>query len=222
MVDEKITWKAHIKYLYSKLAKSIGVLAKAKHVLNSESLYVLYCSLVLPYLSYCAEIWGNTYETNIDPIVCLQKRAIRIVHKVGYRSHTNSLFVKSKVLKFKDLVEYLTVIIMYKARDNKLPRNIQKHFKKREDSYNLRGIEKFKQAAERTNRKSFCVSVCGVKLWNSLSDELRGVQIRGNLKRNLKRPYYHDMLKGTSNLLQEMNIQHCYVKTSKSKVELFG
>lgn len=90
------------------------------------------------------------------------------------------------MLKFKDLVEYLTGLITYKARDNKLPRNIQKHFEKREERYNLRGIEKFKQAAGRTKRKSSCVSVCGAKLWNSLSDELRGCPDKRKFKKEFK------------------------------------
>lgn len=27
-----------------------------------------YCSLLLPYLSYCVVVWGNTYATNIEPL----------------------------------------------------------------------------------------------------------------------------------------------------------
>uniref|UniRef100_A0A672GYN6 Reverse transcriptase domain-containing protein n=1 Tax=Salarias fasciatus TaxID=181472 RepID=A0A672GYN6_SALFA len=121
IIDEKLSRKAHIKHVQSKLARSIGVLAKARHVLDITSLKLLYHSLVSPYLSYCAEVWGNNYKTAIQPIITLQKRAIRIVHKVAFRDHTNSLFFHSKLLKFIDIVEYLTVQLMYRASNNQLP-----------------------------------------------------------------------------------------------------
>jgi len=36
----------------------------------------------------------------------MQKKEIRIVNNVGYREHTNALFLKSRTLKFRDLVEH--------------------------------------------------------------------------------------------------------------------
>ena len=44
----------------------------------------------------------------------LQKEAIRILHNVGYREHTNNLFLNSHELKFMDLVGFTTSQIMYK------------------------------------------------------------------------------------------------------------
>ena len=38
-------------------------------------------------------------------------------------------FFKLKVMKFYDLIEYKTAIIMYKAKNEALPENIQKLFK---------------------------------------------------------------------------------------------
>ena len=78
IIDDKINWKSHIKYIHNKLARSISVLNKAKHLLNFKSLRMLYCSLVLPYMNYCTEVWGNTYKSSLNAITILQKRAIRI------------------------------------------------------------------------------------------------------------------------------------------------
>lgn len=55
-----------------------------------------------------------------------KKRVIRIVNNVRYREHTDVLFLKSHALKFMDLVKYKTAEIMYEARNNLLPHNIQK------------------------------------------------------------------------------------------------
>lgn len=61
---------------------------------------------------------------------------------------------------------------MYKAKNNLLPGDIQQLFLNREGRYNIRAKCNFKQLCVRTTLKSFCVSICGVKLWNRLSSEL--------------------------------------------------
>lgn len=93
IIDEKLTWKSHIKHIQNKISKSIAILYRVKHILDRESLHTLYCSMVLPYFSYCSEVWGNNYKTRIDSLITLQKRAIRIINKAGYRDHTNPLFI---------------------------------------------------------------------------------------------------------------------------------
>lgn len=54
-----------------------------------------------------------------------------------------------------------------------LPQCLQKFFELRKSLYNLRGTALFKKNKIRTNKKSFCVSVKGVSLWNNLNDELK-------------------------------------------------
>ena len=173
ILDHKICWKPHIEYVKAKVARSIGVLGKARHILNERALYILYCSLILPYLNYCIEVWGNTYKTNIQSLCTLQKRAIRIINNVGYRDHTNILFLRVNALKFRDLVEFKTAQIMYKAKNKLLPGNIQRLFKEREGGYNLRWDLNMKQHYARTNIKSMCISICGVILWNGLEENIK-------------------------------------------------
>ena len=171
IIDDKLSWKQHITHVKLKVSRSIAVINKAKHFLDYKALHTLYCSLVLPYLHYCAEVWGNTYITSLQSLIILQKRAIRTIHKVGYFEHTNTLFLQSKLLKFVDIVSYQTAIIMYKAKNNLLPANIQKLFRDREGDYNLRGEFNFKTLSRKSTMRGFCVSMVGVKIWNSLSDE---------------------------------------------------
>lgn len=39
-----------------------------------------YQSQILPYLSCCVDVWGNTYKISLKLLLKLQKRALRIVH----------------------------------------------------------------------------------------------------------------------------------------------
>ena len=147
----------------------------------------MYCSLVVPYMSYCVEVWGNVYKTNLDTIIKLQKRAIRIINKKSYLEPTNPLFIESGILKFVDMVYLKTLEILFSARNGSLPMGLQGLFKLREGEYNLRGVCIFKtQHKARTNVKMRCASFLGVKLWNKLSDGMKLCTSRGRFKRAVK------------------------------------
>ena len=64
---------------------------------------MLYCSLFLPYINYCSEIWGNTYATNVECITVLQKRVVCVVCGARCLDHTNHLFKQLGIFTFVDL-----------------------------------------------------------------------------------------------------------------------
>ena len=75
---------------------------------------ILYFSLFIPYVSYCCEVLGNTYSSNIKKCVYIaHKKAVRIVCIVDYEHTSNVLFKELHVLKWHDL---RTAMIMYKAK----------------------------------------------------------------------------------------------------------
>ena len=67
----KLDWNYHIDIARNKVAKNVSVINRVKHVLTSSALYSLYCTLVMPYLTYCCEVWGNNYKI----IVCSTKKS---------------------------------------------------------------------------------------------------------------------------------------------------
>lgn len=157
IIDNKLSWKAHIRHIKTKISKSLSIINKVKFCLDENAFRTLYCTLVLPFFMYCVEVWVNTYQCTIDPLVKLQKRAVRIIHKVGFLEHTHHLLI-------------------YKAFSKLLPSNSQQLFTRRENLHNLRGEGNFKLPRTRTKRKHFCVSVCGVTLWNSLDTQHKQCQ----------------------------------------------
>ena len=82
--SQMITWKPHISLLASKLSKSIGIIHKSRFFLSTQSLRTLHSSMILPYLYYCNLASGGTYKANLQRIVILQKRALRILNNSTY------------------------------------------------------------------------------------------------------------------------------------------
>lgn len=199
VIDEKMSWKPHICYLRSKVAKCVGVMKRCSLILNQSALLILYHSFIMSYLNYCIEVWGNCYKSNLLPLIILQKRAIRVVHKVKYNEHTNPLFLNTFNLKLYDLVNYKMAQIMYRASTNTLPVNIQNLFQDRDahHAYNLRGSHKLYQTKVRTTLKAMCISVRGVTLWNSLSEEMKTCKnlllFKSMFKRKVMNEYQEEM-----------------------------
>lgn len=54
------------------MSKSITILYKIKDFSNYASLYTLCCSLILPYITYCVEVYEIASITNTNPIFILQ------------------------------------------------------------------------------------------------------------------------------------------------------
>lgn len=104
-------WPVHLlKYrtytLFNILIQSAGNHTLNMHKLDCKEAHVLCCSLVLSYLNYCTEVWRNYYNRSLHSLSIVQKRAMWIIHNAAQCCQTTQ--------------------IMFKARNNLLPRNIKK------------------------------------------------------------------------------------------------
>ena len=106
ILDEHLSWKPHILSVSRKISKSIGIIYKSSFCLPKTSLRSLYYSLVYPYLTYCVSVWGSTYQSNLNRIIILQKKIIRIISKVSFDAYTGVLFKEQEILKLSDIYLY--------------------------------------------------------------------------------------------------------------------
>ena len=96
-IDKDLTWKTHINYLCKILSRNTGVLSKLKEYFPTHILLSLYQTLIAPNLNYGILAWGNSSKFLLDSLLRIQKRAIRIINKVCFWSHTYDLFVLNKI-----------------------------------------------------------------------------------------------------------------------------
>ena len=123
-IDNRFSWVDQINVVKRKISRAIGSMYRIKDKVDESTLLTVYNTLILPHLSYCCEIWGNTYNSRLKELVLLQKRAVRLIDKAGYREHTSQIFRKYNILKFKDLIDFHSCVIMYKDSNNMLPANV--------------------------------------------------------------------------------------------------
>ena len=88
LLDENLSWKEHLKYTENKIAKSSGLMYKAKSFLDKDSLLSLYFSYIHSYINYANLAWASTHKTNLEKIHSQQKHALRIVYNKDRYYHT--------------------------------------------------------------------------------------------------------------------------------------
>ena len=73
----------------------------------------LYYALIYPFLIYGIIAWGNTYLTTLQPLLILQKRAIRVMIFTSFHEHSIPIFRKLNIIKLDDLISYHVAVFMY-------------------------------------------------------------------------------------------------------------
>ena len=98
LIDCNLKWKHHIDFISLKISKTIGILARLRHFVPTETLLMIYRSLIMPYLSYGICVWGPAPKSYISKLLVLQKRALRLIYFAPRDTHAFPLFIKSKIL----------------------------------------------------------------------------------------------------------------------------
>ena len=93
-----LNWIEHIGYVKNEVAKSIGIICKARKFLTKKALLTLYNTFIFPYLISCVEIWGCAKKTHLASFYILQKRIVRTITFADKLAHTDPIFKDIEVL----------------------------------------------------------------------------------------------------------------------------
>ena len=172
MIDSKLSWKSHIKHVTSKVAKSVGILGKARKVLGRKTLETLYYTMIYPYLLYCNIIWGNCNANTIWPIFKLQKMAVRLIMNVPRRESTSQYFKKLHLVKVPDLYNISVSIFMYNFIYSNLPTTFEKYFTLSGEihSVSTRQSNDYRAPLYKSQIGTKFVKKTGVDVWKSINE----------------------------------------------------
>ena len=117
MLDENLDWQEHIRAI-EKNGNSIGLLYRAKYLLNKSSLRCIYFGYIHSYLNYVNIVWGSTYQTKLKSIHLLQKRAICIMFNEGKMTHSRPLLRSLNTLNVYQINLFQHLRFMYNFNKN--------------------------------------------------------------------------------------------------------
>ena len=104
---------------------------------NFYKFLTLYYSLIYSHIVYCIQAWGNARETELNHILILQKRSVRIIagnqimcNSPGIMQSSDTIFfLKLNILKIKDIYLLQISKFIFNCINNNIIINFQNWFK---------------------------------------------------------------------------------------------
>ena len=180
-LDEYLNWDQHTKYILSKISSANFVINQAKKLLPMNIRMLIYNSLVKSYLEYGILAWGNAKSKEIDKISVIQKKIIRNIYNSKYNAHTDPIYFCLKLLKFEDILQYNSIILMYKYVNSLLPDSFSEIFGQINQRSLCLKTKKISYKCLETFPKAFLP-----KFWNSIPMHLKYSTSMKELQSNIK------------------------------------
>ena len=179
-LDEKLNFESHVQKVICKLNSTNHILRNIKKIVPLKQRILIYNSLFRSQLEFGISIWANNKKT-INKITTLQKRALLNLHGPSSKIHSEPLFKKYKILKFKDLIKYNNLMIghsiFYEYAPKALLDIIEKestHERLRRNLWNLKI-----NGANKLSITNYIIP----KDWNELSLEMKKIKNKNKFRK---------------------------------------
>ena len=159
-----------------------------KFTFPSNVLKNIYFSLIYPYYTYCNLVWGSADSTHIDILIKLQKKAVRLISKVGYLDHTEPLFNNLKLLQVHEIYNYNCAKFIYQCERNKSLQNFKVKLNTNSSfhDHDTRYKDLLRKPKGRLKLFDNTVIERGIEIWNSLHESIKKATTILSFKTHLK------------------------------------
>jgi len=94
---------SHCQTVKNNLQKTCGIFFMVRYLLPTSTLITLYNALFMSFLQYGIVAWGQTFDSYIEPLFKLQKRAVRAISHQPFLAHSLPIFKDLKLLRIVDI-----------------------------------------------------------------------------------------------------------------------
>jgi hypothetical protein len=188
-IDDKLSWKIHIKHLESKVSSLIGILSKIRFKINIETSNLIYDGLIISQLNYCNVLWASGYKTTINKLETLQARALRICNRLDYKLSKPKTFALLNRLSLSQLNKLNILKFVYQTIKG-YSLNIFKDFyiTNKDKSHHITRLQNNIFIPHiKTNFRKLFVVYTGCILWNKLPDSVKSITSSCSFKIEIKK-----------------------------------
>ena len=186
ILDDHLSFKAHIEFLETKISRSVGIMSKLSHYLPTETLITLYYALIHSHILFGRPVWPSTFNTYLNKLRKLQNRAIRIITKSKIKIRITPQYVHLGILTLNDLYNFEIAKFMYQYVHDMLPLRFNYYFTYMHDahSHTTRNSTSKALAIKRfsTNRGQNSIKYKGPTIWNSIPNQFKLLTYRKFLR----------------------------------------
>ena len=136
-LDKYLNGKYHAEIVTKKLIRANGMLAKARHYVDSTQLKAVYYSTHHTHMSYGCQVWLQMSNEVINNIFKLQKRAIRLMSFSNFHASSTPLFKQLDIIKVTDFLKVKNCLLAYDFLRQSLPESFYYLIKKQSEAHDV-------------------------------------------------------------------------------------
>lgn len=169
LIDDSLSWTPHIDHLCNKLSTGLFVVRRMKRIASTDTAKTAYHALFESHLRYGVTVWGATTKHNLDRLLIIQKRAIRILAELQPRESCRESFKTLNILTVVNLYIMETIIHHHLKSPQSLKTAGQIHH------YNTRHGANYCLPIHHRSLTERKPTYAGGKMWNALPQKLKTV-----------------------------------------------
>ena len=164
LLDPKLQWNVHLDSVANKLNTATFMLRNLANNVSQNALRTAYFAICHSHLSYATLVCGRT--TDSSRIFALQRRAVRIVARLGYRDDCVQAFKSLDILTLPSIYIYQSLVYV---------KSNLKHFEKNSDfhNHNTRGGADLRIPYYRLEKCQRGPNYNAVKFYNKVPSNIR-------------------------------------------------
>ena len=144
LIDDSLNWEQHIKQLSLQLSKSSAEIYRLRNFVDTETLKLLYYSLIYSRVQYGIILWGTATYTRQKEIVRRLNNIVRIMTWSRKFDHVSILYKELKLLKLEDIYKLELSKFMHQLNCNITPKVFEKNFVQLENVHSYSTRQKLK------------------------------------------------------------------------------
>ena len=177
LIDDGLNWDPHIKQLSLQLSKSSAIIYRLRNFVDTETLKLLYYSLIYNRFQYGIISRGTATYSREKEIVLRLNNIAWIMTWSRKFDHVSILYKQQKLLKLVDIYKLELSKFMHQLNCNMTPKVSEKNFVKLESlhSYSTRQKTKNNYFLTRVNKTMSQKQLAfgGTKLWAPLGNSIK-------------------------------------------------
>lgn len=186
VLDNHLIWKTHLNKIRSKLSNLMGTLRGIVRCFPASVRYIIYNSLIKSHLTYLIEVWGAACKTNLKQLQIAQNKIIKLLFHLPYSTPTSIVYKKTKLMSLSQMYKYNTCILIKKILAKDSHSQIIFTKKAQFQTRKMRSANNISLYRPRTNYGTKNILFEGVKMYNSIPNDIKGSQSLSLFKNKLK------------------------------------
>ena len=143
-------------------------------------------------MTYCIQVWGQTFNKHISRIQRIQNKAIRIINFADFKDASTPLYHKSKILKATDHVKLQNFLHVHSSFKGSLPLPLKDDFQAITDTYsfNTRGATQSKIILPKVRTQNYgiySIKYQSAAFWNVIMSEFPEEKLQTKSKFSCKK-----------------------------------